>query len=77
LAPESQLGDDDLDLSRIQRNIHHAPHPMVPVLDLCVCGGGGEAARVRSHMIIAQQVVGNQWHELTKVGVHVLCKANQ
>jgi hypothetical protein len=25
------------------------------------CGGGCETARVSSHMIIAQQVVGNQW----------------
>jgi hypothetical protein len=39
--------------------------------------GGCETARVSSHMIIAQQVVGKQWHELTKVGVHVMCKANQ
>jgi hypothetical protein len=39
--------------------------------------GGCETARVSSHMIIAQQVVGNQWHELIKVGVHVMCKANQ
>jgi hypothetical protein len=41
------------------------------------CGGECETARVSSHMIIAQQVVGKQWHELTKVGVHVMCKANQ
>jgi hypothetical protein len=41
------------------------------------CGGGCETARVSSHMIIAQQVMGNQWHELTKVKVHVMCKANQ
>jgi hypothetical protein len=30
--------------------------------------GGCETARESSHMIIAQQVVGNQWHELTKDG---------
>jgi hypothetical protein len=30
--------------------------------------GGCETTRVSSHMIIAQQVVGNQWHELTKGG---------
>jgi hypothetical protein len=28
-------------------------------------------------MFIAQQVVGNNMHELTKVGVHVMCKADQ
>jgi hypothetical protein len=32
------------------------------------CGGGCETARVSSHMIIAQQVVGNQW-TLTHKGV--------
>jgi hypothetical protein len=32
------------------------------------CGGGCETARVRSHMFIAQQVVGNNVHELTKGG---------
>jgi hypothetical protein len=30
--------------------------------------GGCEAARVSSHMFIAQQVVGNNVHELTKGG---------
>jgi hypothetical protein len=30
--------------------------------------GGCEAARVSSHMFIAQQVVGNNVHELTKDG---------
>jgi hypothetical protein len=35
---------------------------MVPVLDLW----GYETARVSSHMSIAQQVVGNNVHELTK-----------
>jgi hypothetical protein len=29
---------------------------------------GGETARVSSHMLIAQQVVGNNVHELSKVG---------
>jgi hypothetical protein len=38
--------------------------PEPPVLLLW----GRETARVSSHMIIAQQVVGNQWHELTKGG---------
>jgi hypothetical protein len=32
---------------------------------------------VSSHTFIAQQVVGNNVHELTKVGVHVKCKADQ
>jgi hypothetical protein len=34
-------------------------------------------ARVSSHTFIAQQVVGNNVHELTKVGTHVKCKAYQ
>jgi hypothetical protein len=37
---------------------------MVPVLDL----GGVSTARVSSHTFIAQQVVGNNVHELTKGG---------
>jgi hypothetical protein len=32
---------------------------------------------VNSHMFIAQQVVRNNVHELTKGGVHVKCKASQ
>jgi hypothetical protein len=39
--------------------------------------GGCETARVSSHTFIAQQVMGNNVHELTKVGVHVKCKAGQ
>jgi hypothetical protein len=39
---------------------------VVPVLDLCV--GGCETARVSSHTFIAQQVVGNNVHELAKGG---------
>jgi hypothetical protein len=40
--------------------------------------GGCETARVSSHMIIAQQVVGNLvGMNSPKVGVHVMCKANQ
>jgi hypothetical protein len=46
---------------------------MVPVLDLWGC----ETARVSSHTFIAQQVVGNNVHELAKVGAHVKCKAYQ
>ena len=38
---------------------------------------GGETARVSSHTFIAQQVVGNNVHELTIVGAHVKCKAYQ
>jgi hypothetical protein len=30
---------------------------------------------MRSHMFIAQQVVGNNVHELTYSGAHVKCKA--
>jgi hypothetical protein len=39
---------------------------------------GGETARVSSHMIIAQQVMGKPvGMNSPKVGVHVKCKANQ
>jgi hypothetical protein len=58
------LGDDGLDLSRTHRDILHAPHLVVPVLDLgCVI-----TTRVSSHMFIAQQVVGNNVDELTYGG---------
>jgi hypothetical protein len=46
---------------------------VVPVLDL----EGVSIARVRSHKFIAQQVVGNNVHELTCSGAHVKCKAYQ
>jgi hypothetical protein len=40
--------------------------------------GGCETSRVSSHMIIAQQVVGKPvGMNSRKVGVHVMCKANQ
>jgi hypothetical protein len=40
--------------------------------------GGCETARVSSHMIIAQQVVGKPvGMNSPKVGIHVMCKANQ
>jgi hypothetical protein len=39
--------------------------------------GGCETARVSSHMIIVNKLWGTSGHELTKVGVHVMCKANQ
>jgi hypothetical protein len=39
--------------------------------------GGCEAARVSSHMFIAQQIVGNNVHAFPKVEVHVKCKADQ
>ena len=42
------------------------------------CGGEYETARVSSHMIIAQQVVGKLvGMNSPKVGVHVMCKADQ
>jgi hypothetical protein len=45
-----------------------------PVLLLWGC----ETARVSSHMIIAQQVVGKPMcMNSPKVGVHVMCKADQ
>jgi hypothetical protein len=45
----------------------------VPVLDL----GDVGTARVSSHTFIAQQVVGNNVHELTYSEAHVKCKAYQ
>jgi hypothetical protein len=39
-----------------------------PIVLVCVWGGGGETARVSSHMFIAQQVVGNNVHQLSKGG---------
>jgi hypothetical protein len=48
--------------------------PEPPVLLLWGC----ETTRVSSHMIIAQQVVGKPvGMNSPKVGVHVMCKANQ
>jgi hypothetical protein len=49
---------------RSSRTPRCAAPPGPPVLLLWGC----EAARVSSHMFIAQQVVGNNVHELTKVG---------
>jgi hypothetical protein len=45
----------------------------VVVLDL----GDVNTARVSSRTFIAQQVVGNNVHELTYSGAHVKCKAYQ
>jgi hypothetical protein len=39
--------------------------------------GGCVTARVSSHTFIAQQVVGNNVHELAKVEAHVKCKTYQ
>jgi hypothetical protein len=48
------------------------PEPLVLLL------WGGETARVSSHMIIPQQVVGKPvCMNSPKVGVHVMCKADQ
>jgi hypothetical protein len=58
------MGDDGLDHSRTHHNILHAPHHVVPILDL----GDVSTARVCSHTFIAQQVVGNNVHKLTKGG---------
>jgi hypothetical protein len=46
---------------------------MVHVLDL----GDVSTRRVSSHTFIAQQVVGNNVHELIYSGAHVKCKAYQ
>jgi hypothetical protein len=62
LLNHSWLGDNGLHLSWTHRDILHAP-PAAPVLDL-----GVSTARVSSHMFIAQQVVGNNVHELTYGG---------
>jgi hypothetical protein len=63
-AIQSWLGDDGLDLSRTHHSILHAPHPVIPILDLWGC----ETVRVSSHTFIAQQVVENNVHELAKGG---------
>jgi hypothetical protein len=39
--------------------------------------GDASTARVSSYTFIAQQVVGNNVHELTYGGAHVKCKAYQ
>jgi hypothetical protein len=46
---------------------------VVPGLDL----GDVSTTRLSSHTFIAQQVVGNNVHELTNSGAHVKCKAYQ
>jgi hypothetical protein len=46
---------------------------VVSVLDL----GDVSTSRVSSHTFIAQQVMGNNVHELTYSGAHVKCKAYQ
>jgi hypothetical protein len=45
---------------------------VVPDLDL-----GVSTTRVSSHTFIAQQVVGNNVHELTYDGAHLNCRAYQ
>jgi hypothetical protein len=59
---------------RSEQTPRFAAPPEPPVLLLRGC----ETARVSSHMIIAQQVVGKPGGiNSPKVGVHVMCKANQ
>jgi hypothetical protein len=56
------MGDDGLDLSR-----HIAASSMRLILwYLFLTCGGCETARVSSHTFIAEQVVGNNVHELAK-----------
>jgi hypothetical protein len=45
----------------------------IPVLEL----GDVSTARGSSHTFIAQQVVGNNVHELTYSGAHMKCQAYQ
>jgi hypothetical protein len=47
------------------------------LLYLSLTWGDVSTARVSSHTFIAQQVVGNNVHELTYSGAHVKCKAYQ
>jgi hypothetical protein len=62
---------------RLDQTPRFVAPPEPPVL-LQWGGGGCETARVSSHMIIAQQVVGKPvGTNSPKVGVHVMCKANQ
>jgi hypothetical protein len=44
---------------------------------LILTWGECEYRKVSSHTLIAQQVVGNNVHELTYSGAHVKCKAYQ
>jgi hypothetical protein len=64
LRNHSWLLDDSQDLSQTHRDLLHAPHLAILVLDL----GDVSTARVSSHTFIAQQVVGNNVHELTYGG---------
>jgi hypothetical protein len=50
-------------LGKTPPRLDQTPRPVAPLEPpvLLLCGGGCETARVSSHMIIAQQVVGNQW----------------
>jgi hypothetical protein len=60
---------------RSTRMLHCRAAPLrPPALHLW---GGLYIASVSSQKIIAQQVVGNNVHELPMVGVHVKCKADQ
>jgi hypothetical protein len=59
-------------LSRTHHIILHAPHLAVPILDLSV-----STTRVSLYTFIAQQVVGNNVHELTYGGGSCACKAYQ
>jgi hypothetical protein len=67
------MGDNGQDHSRTHHYILHVPHLVVPVLDL----GDVSTTRVSSHTFIAQQVVGNNVHELKKGGNSCKCKAYQ
>jgi hypothetical protein len=69
----SWLGDDGLDLSWTQRDIHHAPYLVVPILEL----GGCEYNKGEITYVHRSQVVGNDEHEITYSGAHVKCKAYQ
>jgi hypothetical protein len=61
-----------LNLSRTYHDIFHGTHLVVPILDL-----GVSIVRVSSDTFIAQQVVGENVHELIYGRVHEKCKAYQ
>jgi hypothetical protein len=68
------MEDDGLDHSRTQRNILHAPHSAVHVLDLGGCEyNKGELV----YTFIAQKLWGIMCMNSPKVGAHVKCQAYQ
>jgi hypothetical protein len=56
---------------------NRTPRYLAPLEPPALLLWGCETARLSSHTFIAQQVMGNNVHELTKGGSYVKCKAGQ